>query len=382
MSWGITPSCVEFRGVCKLIKPALSWVSAQGFSKKSPVNDLHLKQPAHLAFQKSFEKPSVIATELAVTQANLNTEPTVKATFWDWLKQGMPLKKPLPPDVYAKQLAINKSKPYGQRVKEFWRKRVLFLSLAMGSVGGVLGGFYLVGGETKRLFPPDPSPILHRQEHSKPWGDHVKIYAAVSQNDVAPNSVRGGGVFTSSLIQALETSSHLSLKEAFQSFKSGYGFIVDVHQPVESPEGPNIFVKSETKKRHALLIAGGGLNGSGQDMAAIDVARMKKTLLKHYPGVEITVLDKPSPKLLKQTLKDIQEKAPEELLFYISSEGAALPDNVLTQGKQNKEGGMQGCFELNHSESIFEYELKAMLNPLKMKVAVVADFCGSGALIQ
>ncbi|MBY0404476.1 MAG: hypothetical protein K2X66_11305 [Cyanobacteria bacterium] len=365
-----------------MMKPALSLVTSHGLSKKSLVNDIPLKQLTPLSFQKSFEKPPVLAAEFAAIQANSTTEQTTKPTFWDWLKQGMPLKKPLPPEVYAKQLAIKKSKPYGQRVKEFWRRRVLFLSLAMGSVGGVLGGFYLVGGETKRLFPPAPSPILYRQEHSKPWGEHVKIYAAVSQNDVAPNSVRGGGVFTSSLIQALESPSHSSLQEAFQSFKSGYGFIVGVHQPVESPEGPNIFVKSETKTRHALLIAGGGLDGSGQDMAAIDVARLKKTLLKHYPGVEITVLDKPSSKLLKQTLKDIQDKAPEEFLFYISSEGAALPDNVLSQGKQNQEGGMQGCFELNHSESIFEYELKAMLNPLRMKVAVVADFCGSGALIQ
>lgn len=319
-----------------------------------------------------------------------------------WLLQGGPLYPQMTQDERVKEREL----PLKERFYAFLKRRKIsgiLLGLGLLPVAGMA---FSAGENIKRVIPVTPGEIMARGEHPIPWDD-VKVYASVPQNDVSHNYFfqNKGGIFTTKLMYTLEQTP--SLQKAFEVMKRGYGEIYKNHQSVASAEGPQIFDKTETKSRKALLIVGGGVNDAGQDFTGalrMDIDLVKETLKKGYQlktqqdvknpeDAEIIVLDQPQLSEFQETLKKLAQNPPEELLIYVVGEGAALDDFKVPLTLISQEGSKLGCFDLNRSSALDEYDFKRIIHEnfyaspqqaasARPKIAIVGDFCGSGALIQ
>lgn len=320
----------------------------------------------------------------------------------------MPLIQQISYEEYAKE----KELPKGEQLKRFMYRRRFLAMLAGGAVSTIVGGAWMMGGDFSRVFPPEPPAPLRRHEHPDPWPDNVKIYAAVSQNDVSATwgglLGRKGGVFTPRLMSNLRE--YQSLDRAFEAMKPGYSpFLTKRFKPVCSPEGPLIFDKREPgKHRMALLVIGGGINDDGEDFSAdirADIDVVKQTLKETFGlttvedaknrnnDVQLMVLDKPSIEKFQDALDRIKAQAPDELLIYLAGEGAAIEDSKVDKSLQEKEGGKKGGFDICNNQSIFEEDCKALLRnrfqkrcvdgkTKQTRIALVFDSCGAGAFTQ
>lgn len=324
-----------------------------------------------------------------------------RSGLWRWLRQGMPLVNRM----NEEERVQTRQSPPKERLLTFLRRRKLFAWVLGASMLPIAGGAFMVRDRLDRVFPVAPAPIMERAHHPEPWQENVKVFASVPQADVSPNFrlLRKGGIFTTTLMNELKRSN--SLEQAFQQVEQArYGEIFRKHTPVQSPEGPSIFNKQESKSRVAVLILGGSVGDSGVDMykdLEADILRVNQTLQKQY-GLTPTqsgqpvqagqslILDQPSVPELKQALASVAAVSPEEVLIYIVGEGAALADSSVPAPWMQHEGGKMASFDLNLSSSLNEQEFKALIHGAfprgtsekNSDIAIVADFCGSGALVQ
>jgi hypothetical protein len=324
-----------------------------------------------------------------------------RSGLWRWLRQGMPLVNRM----NEEERAQVRQSPPKERLLTFLRRRKLFAWVLGASMLPIAGGAFMMRDRLERVFPVAPAPVMERVHHPDPWQDNVKVFASVPQADLSPNFIlmRKGGIFTTTLMNALQRSD--SLEQAFQRVEQArYGEIFRKHTPVQSAEGPSIFNKQESKSRVAVLILGGSIGDSGVDMykdLEADILRIQQVMQQQYgltptqsgqpvQAGQALVLDQPSVPELKQALASVAALAPQEVLIYIVGEGAALNDSSVPAPWMQHEGGKLASFDLNLSSSLNEQEFKALIHQAfpggasekSTDIAIVADFCGSGALVQ
>ncbi|MBY0405427.1 MAG: hypothetical protein K2X66_16115 [Cyanobacteria bacterium] len=337
-----------------------------------------------LPFQKNANSAAMISSRACLKFQG--SEPVnKKRKFFKWVLSGMPLIhffKPTDPQE-------TQPKTQFQKVKKFFKDRIPLTVLAFTSVCGGFGAFYAVGGKTQNIIPPAPSAVMQRNEHPSPWPDSVKIYASVPQQDLSLNKIGGGGVFLPQLMSSLEKTG--SLEKAFETLEKGYGQGLNIHYPVQSSGGASIFNSADgNKSRSSLIISGGGLKDNNEDISEEskkDFFLTLDTLKALFPNNHNSHgLIQPTIVQFKTKLKKIADENPDELLIVIAAEGSAVIDYKIPLKGRSKEGGLEAGFQLNNYYDYDETSFKKLISTLfagkKTKIAIVADFCHSGALIE
>jgi hypothetical protein len=344
----------------------------------------NLEKSGALPFQKNANS-ATMTSSLACIKFQGSEPVPKKGKLLNWFLSGMPLIHFFKPT--DTQAALPKTK--FQKVKKFFKDRIPLTILALTSVCGGFGAFYAVGGKTQNIIPPTPSAVMQRNEHPSPWPDSVKIYASVPQQDLSLNKIGGGGVFLPQLMTSLQNTG--SLENAFQALEKGYGQGLNIHYPVKSASGPSIFNSADGNKlRSSLIISGGGLKDNNEDISEEskkDFFLVRDTLRGLFPNNHNTHgLIQPTIIQFEAKLKKIADENPDELLIVIAAEGSAVIDFQIPKEGRSKEGGLEAGFQLNnyhdYDESSFKKLIETLFAGKKTKIAIVADFCHSGALVE